>query len=99
MPRCLALVFVALTLGLGWSIRGHFGHEWGACWAGAMGTVAILVAAGRRDWLLRMPVLVVLGGIGWAVGGMMSYGRIVGFCRGTDFGNVCYGLAMRLRGI
>jgi hypothetical protein len=88
------MVFVALSLGLGWAIRGHFGHEWGACWAGAIAAVAVLVAARRQDWSLRMPVLVALGGIGWAVGGMMSYGRVVGYCRGTDFANVCYGLCM-----
>jgi hypothetical protein len=94
VSRFTAIVFVSLSLGLGWAIRGHFGHEWGACWAGAIAALALLVAARREDWSLRMPVLVALGGIGWAVGGMMSYGRIVGYCRGTDFANVYYGLLM-----
>ncbi|MFH1923582.1 MAG: hypothetical protein ABIP48_27295 [Planctomycetota bacterium] len=79
MSRVTAIVFVALSLGLGWAIRGHFGHEWGACWAGAIAAAAVLVAARRDDWARRMPVLVALGGIGWAVGGMMSYGIVVGY--------------------
>ncbi len=94
MRRVAGLIVVSLSLGLGWAVRGHFGHEWGACWAGALGAAAVLLCARREDWARRMPVLVALGGIGWAVGGMMSYGRIVGYCRGTDFGNVAYGLAM-----
>lgn len=87
-------MFVALTLGLGWAIRGHFGHEWGASWAGAMAGLAIITASGRKDWLARLPVLAFLAAIGWAVGGMMSYGIVVGYCRGTGFGNVLYGFTM-----
>ena len=32
MKKRTALIFVALALGLGWAIRGHFGHEHGAAW-------------------------------------------------------------------
>ena len=94
MSRKSAMVFVALVLGLGWAIRGHFGHEWGASWAGAMAALAILAIARREDWSLRWPVLVVMGGVGWGIGGMMSYGIVVGYCRGIEFGNVLYGYAM-----
>ena len=88
------MLFVALILGLGWAIRGHFGHEWGASWAGGMAGLAVLVLAKRKDWAKRMPVLTALSGIGWAVGGMMSYGIVIGYCRGNDFGNVLYGYTM-----
>jgi len=91
MRRSSAFWLVALMLGLGWAIRGHFGHEHGAAWAGAIGAIAILVAARRPDWSRRVPVLTALGAIGWAVGGMMSYGILVGYCRGTEFFNVWYG--------
>jgi hypothetical protein len=94
MSRFTAYLLVALSLGLSWAVRGHFGHEWGACWAGAIGAAAVLAAARRFDWSQRLPVLVAIGGIGWAVGGMMSYGLLVGYGRGTDFGNVYYGLCM-----
>jgi hypothetical protein len=94
MSKTVLMLFCGLILGLGWAIRGHFGHEWGASWAGAMGALAILVAAKRKDWLRRIPVLIALGGIGWAVGGMMSYGIVIGYCRGVDFINVAYGYTM-----
>jgi hypothetical protein len=94
MSKKVFMILVALVLGLGWAIRGHFGHEWGASWAGAMGALALLAVSKREEWLKRTPVLVALGGIGWAVGGMMSYGIVVGYCHGNDFLNVAYGYAM-----
>ena len=94
MSKSVFMIFTAIILGLGWAVRGHFGHEWGASWAGAMGALAVLAASKRKDWLLRAPVLTALGAIGWAVGGMMSYGVVIGYGRGISFGNVLYGLSM-----
>jgi hypothetical protein len=33
----LPILLTALTLGTTWAIRGQFGHEQGAAWAGAVG--------------------------------------------------------------
>ncbi len=88
------LLFAALALGLAWAVRGHFGHEWGAAWAGGIGTLAIVLMSGREDWQQKAPVLGSLGAVGWAIGGMMSYGMVIGYCRGTDLGNVWYGYTM-----
>ena len=81
-------------MGLAWAMRGHFGHEWGASWAGAMGALAVLVVSGRKDWALRAPALAAMGAIGWGAGGMMSYGLVVGYCRSLSFANALYGYAM-----
>ncbi|MBN1559890.1 hypothetical protein JW998_06540, partial [candidate division KSB1 bacterium] len=78
MNKRTAILFVALALGLAWAIRGHFGHEYGAAWAGAIAGMAVIVAARRDDWASRLPVLSSLAAIGWGAGGMMSYGIIVG---------------------
>jgi len=94
MSKFISMLIVALILGLGWAIRGHFGHEWGASWAGGMAGLAVLIIIKRKDWAARLPVLTALSAIGWAVGGMMSYGIVIGYCRGTDFGNVLYGYLM-----
>ena len=94
MGNKAALLFVALALGLAWAIRVHFGHEHGAAWAGAIAGLAVITAARRRDWASRLTVLATLAGVGWGVGGMMSYGIIVGYGRGIEFGNVFYGLSM-----
>ncbi|NIA16460.1 MAG: hypothetical protein GWP08_20565 [Nitrospiraceae bacterium] len=94
MSRVRVMLLCALALGLGWAVRGHFGHEWGASWAGAVGALALVAAVNRKDWLRRTPVLAALGAAGWATGGMMSYGIVIGYCRGNDFANVAYGYAM-----
>ncbi len=94
MSKSKMIWITALILGLGWSVRGHFGHEWGASWAGAMATLAVLATARNESWAQRAPALVALGAIGWAVAGMASYGIIVGYCRGIHFGNVLYGYSM-----
>ena len=92
--RTISFLFVALVLGLAWAMRGHFGHEWGASWAGAMGALAVLLVSKREDWASRAPALAALGAIGWGVGGMMSYGIVIGYCRSLSFANSLYGYAM-----
>jgi hypothetical protein len=90
----VALILAGMSLATAWAIRGQFGHEQGAAWAGAIGGLSIVIMAGRVDWYPRMFKAVLAAAIGWGIGGMMSYGRVVGYGRGTDFGNVYYGLAM-----
>ena len=90
----IRLIFPAIALGLAWAVRGHFGHEWGAAWAGSIGSMAVLLASGRTDWLRILPIAAVVGGIGWGIGGMMSYGIVVGYGRSNDFLNVYYGFTM-----
>jgi len=88
------LLFTAVALGLAWALRGHFGHEYGAAWAGAVGSCSLILISRRSDWLHKTPLLSLIGGIGWGVGGMMSYGIVVGYGRSADFANVLYGLSM-----
>ena len=94
MQKITSIIFVAVVLGLGWAMRGHFGHEWGASWVGAMGALAVLLVSNRKDWDARGPVLAALGAIGWATGGMMSYGIVIGYCRSVSFVNTLYGYTM-----
>ncbi|MEA1878589.1 MAG: hypothetical protein U9N86_17240 [Bacteroidota bacterium] len=94
MAKIVSYLFVAVVLGLGWAMRGHFGHEWGASWAGAMGVLAVLLVSGRKDWIRKAPSLAALGAIGWGAGGMMSYGIVIGYCRSISFENSLYGYAM-----
>nr|WKN35179.1 hypothetical protein K4G66_22640 [Tunicatimonas sp. TK19036] len=85
---------VALALGTAWAVRGQFGHEHGAAWAGGIGVLTLLILSRRQDWYSRLPSIVALGALGWGVGGMMSYGVVVGYGRGVDWLNVSYGLCM-----
>ena len=90
----LNLIIVGMTLGTTWAIRGQFGHEQGAAWAGAVGAISILLIAKRQDWYSKLFKATLAAAIGWGLGGMMSYGRVVGFGRGVEFVNVYYGLLM-----
>ena len=86
--QIINLVIVGMTLGTTWAIRGQFGHEQGAAWAGAIGAISIILIAKRGDWYSRLFKATLAAAIGWGLGGMMSYGRVVGFGRGVDFVNI-----------
>ncbi len=87
-----SLVITGAALGTAWAVRGQFGHEHGAAWAGAIGCLTVLLLANRKDWWPHALTATVAGGLGWGIGGIMSYGRVVGYGRSIDFGNVYYGL-------
>ena len=88
----LSLLTVGMSLGTAWAIRGQFGHEHGAAWAGSIGSIAILLVAKRQDWFSKAFQIIVSGAMGWGIGGVMSYGLVVGYGRDTEFINVYYGL-------
>lgn len=85
---------VGLALGTAWAIRGRFGHEQGAAWAGAIGALSLILVARRNDWYRKAFRITMAAAFGWGISGVMSYGVIVGYGRGTDFVNVFYGLLM-----
>lgn len=47
----IGILIVAMSLGTAWAIRGQFGHEQGAAWAGAIGGLALVLVSHRKDWL------------------------------------------------
>lgn len=85
---------VALALGTAWASRGQIGHEYGATWAAAIGVFTVIALSGRQDWYDRLPTIVALGAIAWGAGGMISYGKIVGYGHAADYLNTSYGLVM-----
>lgn len=91
LPYCIA---VAMALGTAWAVRGQFGHEYGAAWAGAIGMLAVIIFSNRKDWYARLPAIVAVSAVAWGVSGIMSYGVVVGYGRSDSFLNVVYGLTM-----
>ena len=79
------------SMALGWRIRGQFGHEVGACMAGALGAMSVALFSRREDWLQRIPQFAMLGAIGWGFGGSISYMKVVGYTHSSDSATVCYG--------
>ena len=89
-----ALLVAGISLGTAWAIRGQFGHEQGAAWAGGIGGLSIVLIAKRKDWYAKAFQLALASAAGWGIGGIISYGKVVGFARGLEFGNVYYGFLM-----
>lgn len=90
----ISSLIVAMTLGTAWAVRGKFGHEQGAAWAGAIGGLAVILVAKRSDWYNKVFKIALAAAFGWGAGGMISYGAVVGYGRSTDFINAWYGLTM-----
>lgn len=92
--QVIGILLVAMSLATAWAIRGQFGHEQGAAWAGAIGALALVLVSNRKDWYSKMPIIALASAIGWGAGGMISYGMVVGYGRVDNFINVFYGLSM-----
>ena len=60
---------------------------------GALLGLAICLASGRRDWWRRASLMAMCGGIGWAFGGQMSYGIVIGYTASGSLPDVAYGYA------
>ncbi|OGX37237.1 MAG: hypothetical protein A3C53_02430 [Omnitrophica WOR_2 bacterium RIFCSPHIGHO2_02_FULL_68_15] len=70
----MSYLVVALAVALAWGLRGVHGHERGGAIAGAMAGLAIAAVTGSPRWIGAS----VLGSMGFAIGGALSYGRFVG---------------------
>jgi hypothetical protein len=93
MPTIRTLVLTALSLSIGWGIRGNFGHENGAMIPGALAAMAVVLTIGRSDWLERIGFFAFFGAIGWSFGGSMSYGQVLGYTHSGHSLSVVYGFA------
>lgn len=91
--RWPTVLFIALSLSIGWGIRGNFGHEWGAMIAGCLAAMAACIASGREDWWRRVAFFGTFGAIGWSFGGSMSYGQVIGYTHSGHSLSVIYGFA------
>ena len=91
--RVGGVVLAALAMSVGWGFRGDYGHEAGAMVPGALLGLAICLASGRQDWWQRSTMMAMCGAIGWAFGGQMSYGRVIGYTASSSLPDVAYGYA------
>lgn len=90
--RTFSILIVMLTLATAWALRGRFGHEYGAAWAGSLGVLSLILVSGRKDWLENWLPVMTMGGIAWGMTGMISYGQVIGYGRSGDWFNAAYGL-------
>ena len=90
----ISILIVGMAFGTAWAIRGQFGHEPGAAWAGGIGALALILVAQRQDWYAKVLPVALASMIGWGGTGMISYGIVVGYGRSSDFINASYGFLM-----
>ena len=93
MPNTSFILLTALSLSVGWGIRGNFGHEYGAMIAGALAAMAACLLSGRADWQRRVAYFACFGALGWSFGGSMSYGHVIAYTHSGDLPSVTYGFA------
>ncbi len=87
------ILLTALSLSIGWGIRGNFGHEIGAMIPGALAAIAVVLTVGRDDWMRRIAYFAFFGAIGWSFGGSMSYGQVLGYTHSGHSLSILYGFA------
>ncbi len=84
-------LFVALAVGLGWGIRGDFGHLVGAMYPGAALALGLAYVSGQRSLFLWMPIIAALSAMGIGSGGTMSYALLHGYAQSDTLINYAYG--------
>ena len=75
---CLAVVLIAMAGGMGWGIRGQYGHETGAMIAGVLVGFTVVLLFIPDASSLHAARVVALTAIGISFGGSETYGQTVG---------------------
>lgn len=86
-----SIFVVALSLSIGWGIRGDFGHESGAWIPGALAAIAVCLMSGREDWWRRAGYCGLFGGLGYGFGGSISYMVPMSYASSAVWSSTWYG--------
>lgn len=87
----MRILFVALSVALGWGLRGEIGGEQGALIPGVLLGTAIALCSGKESWVRHAPLIGAVSAFGMSLGGIQSYGLLIGYTMCTDMLNVTYG--------
>ena len=85
MPMC----FAALAGGMGWGIRGQYGHETGAMLAGLLVALVVVYFFAYQFSSIDAAKAVALATVAIGFGGSMTYGQTLGLTQDTPLiGNI-----------
>ncbi len=87
------ILLTALSLSIGWGIRGNYGHEIGAMIPGVLAAIAVVLCIDREDWHRRVAYFGMFGAIGWSFGGSMSYGQVIAYTHSGHSPTQIFGFA------
>jgi len=79
-----AILFTALAGGMGWGIRGQYGHQTGAMIAGVLVGLVLTLLFLPRTSSLRGTRAVAFCALGVSLGGSMTYGQTVGLTHDAE---------------
>jgi hypothetical protein len=89
--RLSTYLLVGLSLSIGWGIRGNFGHEYGAAFAGCLAAITVALLSGREDWRQRVLYFAFFGAIGWGFGATISYMQVISYTQSGHAVSQWYG--------
>ena len=78
VPCWKPVLFTAMAGGMGWGIRGQYGHETGAMIAGVLVSLSVCFILCRRLPVDQLARTVALAIVAMGIGGSMTYGETVG---------------------
>lgn len=78
VPLWQPILLAALAGGMGWGIRGQYGHETGAMIAGLLVSLTLVFLFCPRAALLPSARAIAMGTIAIGFGGSMTYGQTIG---------------------
>jgi len=82
-PLWLVMLTAAMAGGMGWGIRGQYGHETGAMIAGALLSLVLVFLFCPGNTSIRVVRAAALGTIAMGFGGSMTYGQTIGLTHDT----------------
>ncbi len=86
-----SILLIGISLSIGWGIRGDFGHEYGAAFAGSLAAITAALLSGREDWRQRIPYFVFFGALGWGFGATQSYMQVLSYTESGHTISQAYG--------
>ncbi len=78
------MLLAASAGGMGWGIRGQYGHETGAMIAGLLVALVLVLLFCPRASSLRAARVVAMTAVGFGFGGSMTYGQTVGLTHDVE---------------
>ncbi len=90
----MKILFVALSVALGWGLRGEIGGEQGALIPGVLLGLSLALSSGKESWIKNIAIIGSASAFGMSLGGIQSYGLLIGYTMCRDMLNVTYGYLM-----
>ncbi len=85
------ILLTGLAMAIGWGIRGNFGHQYGAAFAGCLGSITMCLLSGREDWKNKVLYFAFFGSIGWGFGATISYMQVISYCESGQIATQYFG--------